>query len=53
VPWEYESRVSNELKALREFGQFRAGRLARLKHTYEALAIEPRLTRCGWIRREA
>lgn len=53
VPKDYESRMSNELKTLLEFGRFRADNLARLKDTCVALAIEPSLTRYGWIRAEA
>ncbi|HZN34672.1 MAG TPA: amidohydrolase family protein [Pirellulaceae bacterium] len=53
VPKDYESRMSEKLKSILEFGQLRADNLSRMKETYIALAIQPDLTRYGWIREPA
>ena len=50
VPEDYESRMSDELKTVLEFGQFTADNLSRLRETYMALNIEPDHVRYGWIR---
>ena len=50
VPADYESRMSDELKTVLEFGQFQADNLSKLRETYVALNIEPDHTRYGWIR---
>ena len=51
VPKDYESRMTEELKAVLEFGQLKVGdNLSRMKETYAALAVEPDHTRYGWIR---
>jgi hypothetical protein len=50
VPKDYESRMSQELKTLLEFGQLKADNMSRMKETYAALAIEPDNIRYGWIR---
>ncbi len=51
VPKDYESRMTEELKTVLEFGQLKLGdHLSRMKETYTALAIEPDHTRYGWIR---
>jgi hypothetical protein len=50
VPKDYESRMTDELKRLLEFGQLRADNLSRMRDTYIALAIEPNHTRYGWLR---
>jgi hypothetical protein len=50
VPKDYESRMTQELKALLEFGQLRGDNLSKMKETYLALAIEPDHTRYGWMR---
>ena len=49
VPEDYESRMSDELKTVLEFGQFTADNLSKLRETYMALNIEPDHTRYGWI----
>ena len=51
VPKDYESRMTEELKTVLEFGQLKeADNLSRMRETYTALAIEPDHTRYGWIR---
>ena len=51
VPKDYESRMTEELKAALEFGQLKMGdNLSKMKETYAALAVEPDHTRYGWIR---
>ena len=51
VPKDYESRMTEELKTVLEFGQLKKGdNLSRMKETYAALAIEPDHTRYGWMR---
>jgi hypothetical protein len=51
VPKDYESRMTEELKAVLEVGQLKgADNLSRMRETYAALAIEPDHTRYGWIR---
>jgi hypothetical protein len=51
VPKDYESRMTEELKTVLEFGQLKMGdNLSKMKETYTALAIEPDHTRYGWIR---
>ena len=50
VPKDYESRMSDQLKTVLEFGQLRADNMAKMKDTYVALAIEPDHTRYGWMR---
>jgi predicted TIM-barrel fold metal-dependent hydrolase len=51
VPKDYESRMTEELKAVLEFGQLKQGdNLSRMKEMYTALALEPDHTRYGWIR---
>jgi hypothetical protein len=50
VPKDYESRMSDQLKTMLEFGQLRADNMAKMKDTYVALAIEPDHTRYGWMR---
>src|SRR4051794_41670028 len=51
VPKDYESRMTEELKTVLEFGQLKVGdNLSRMKETYAALAVEPDHTRYGWIR---
>ena len=50
VPEDYESRMSDELKTVLEFGQFTADNMSKLRETYMALSIEPDHTRYGWIR---
>ena len=53
VPKDYESRMTDELKTVLEFGQLRADNLSKMKETYIALAIEPDHTRYGWMRAES
>ena len=53
VPDDYESRMSDELKTLLEFGELAADNMSKLKETYLALAIEPDHVRYGWIRARA
>jgi hypothetical protein len=50
VPKDYETRMTQKLKTVLEFGQLRADNMARMKETYIALAIEPDHTRYGWMR---
>jgi hypothetical protein len=50
VPKDYESRMSQELKTLLEFGQLKADNMSRMKEIYASLAIEPDHIRYGWIR---
>jgi uncharacterized protein len=50
VPKDYESRMTEKLKTVLEFGQLRADNMAKMKETYVALAIEPDHTRYGWMR---
>jgi hypothetical protein len=51
VPKDYESRITEDLKAVLEVGQLKqADNLSRMRETYAALAIEPDHTRYGWIR---
>ena len=50
VPKDYESRITEELKHVLEFGQLKGDNLSRMKETYTALAIEPDHTRYGWVR---
>jgi uncharacterized protein len=51
VPKDYESRMTEELKTVLEFGQLKMGdNLSKMKETYAALAVEPDHTRYGWIR---
>jgi hypothetical protein len=50
VPKDYESRMTKELKSLLELGQLRGDNLAKMKETYQALAIEPDHNRYGWMR---
>jgi hypothetical protein len=50
VPKDYESRMTKELKTLLEFGQLKGDNLAKMKETYQALAIEPDHNRYGWMR---
>jgi uncharacterized protein len=50
VPKDYESRMTKELKTLLEFGQLRGDNLAKMKETYQSLAIEPDHSRYGWMR---
>ena len=43
VPKDYESRMTEELKAVLEFGQLKVGdNLSRMKETYAALAVDRR-----------
>jgi hypothetical protein len=53
VPKDYESRMTQELKTLMEFGQLRGDNLSRMKETYQSLAIEPDHSRYGWMRMKA
>ncbi|MBI4661449.1 MAG: amidohydrolase family protein [Verrucomicrobia bacterium] len=53
MPKDYESRMSQELKTILEFGQLRADNMSKMKETYAALAIEPDSTRYGWMRVKA
>jgi len=50
VPKDYESRMSDKLKTVLEFGQLKADNMSRMKETYAALAIEPDNIRYGWMR---
>ncbi len=50
VPKDFESRMSQELKTLLEFGQLKADNMSRMKHVYASLSIEPDHVRYGWIR---
>src|SRR5204862_1315902 len=50
VPKDYESRMSEKLKAGLEFGQLRADNMAKMKETYIALTLERDHTRYGWLR---
>ena len=50
VPRDYESRMTDKLKTLLEFGQLRADNMQKMKETYIALAIQPDHTRYGWMR---
>jgi uncharacterized protein len=50
VPKDYESRMTKELKTLLEFGQLRGDNMAKMKETYQSLAIEPDHSRYGWMR---
>ena len=51
VPKDYESRMTEDLKAVLEVGQLKEGdNLSRMKETYAALALQPDHTRYGWIR---
>jgi hypothetical protein len=51
VPKDYESRMTEDLKAVLEVGQLKeADNLSGMKETYAALAVEPDHTRYGWIR---
>ena len=50
VPEDYESRMSDELKTIMEFGQFTGDNMSKLRETYVALNIEPDHVRYGWIR---
>jgi hypothetical protein len=51
VPKDYESRMTEELKTVLEFGQLKMGdNLSKMRETYAALAVEPDHTRYGWIR---
>jgi hypothetical protein len=42
--------MTKELKTLLEFGQLRGDNLAKMKETYQSLAIEPDHSRYGWMR---
>lgn len=53
VPEDYESRMSQDLKTLLEFGQLKADNMSRMKETYATLAIEPDHRRFGWMRTKA
>jgi hypothetical protein len=53
VPKDYESRMTDKLKTILEFGQLRADNMAKMKETYVALAIEPDNIRYGWMRVKA
>jgi hypothetical protein len=53
VPKDYESRMSDKLKTVLEFGQLKADNMSRMKETYAALAIEPDNIRYGWMRVKA
>jgi len=53
VPKDYESKMTEKLKGILEFGQLRADNLAKMRETYVALNIQPNLTRYGWMRAEA
>jgi len=50
VPKDYESRMTKQLKTLLEVGQLRGDNMAKMKETYQSLAIEPDHSRYGWIR---
>ena len=50
VPKDYESKMSDQLKATLEHGQLRADNLQKMKDTYVALALQPTHTRYGWVR---
>jgi hypothetical protein len=51
VPKDYQSRMTEDLKTVLEFGQLeQADNLSRMRETYAALALEPDHTRYGWIR---
>ena len=50
VPGDYESRMSEKLKTVLEFGQLRSDTMDRMKETYIALALERDHTRYGWVR---
>jgi hypothetical protein len=50
VPKDYESRMSEDLKTILEFGQLKADNLSRMKEVYASLAIAPDNIRYGWIR---
>ena len=53
VPKDYESRMSDKLKTVLEFGELKADNMSRMKETYAALAIEPDNIRYGWMRVKA
>src|SRR5262245_32571512 len=53
VPQDYESRMSEKLKTVLEFGQLRADNMSKMKETYVALAIDPDHVRYGWMRVKA
>ena len=50
VPKDYESRMSDELKTVLEYGQFTADNMSKLRETYMALNIAPDHIRYGWIK---
>jgi len=50
VPKDYQSRMSDELKTLMEFGQLRGDNLAKMRETYLALHLPAEIVRYGWIR---
>ena len=50
VPEDYESRMSDELKTVMEFGQFTADNMSKLRENYMALNLEPDHVRYGWIK---
>jgi hypothetical protein len=50
VPRDYESRMSDQLKTLMEFGKLSADNLSKMKQTYANLAVQPDHIRYGWIR---
>src|SRR5882724_8167072 len=50
VPKDYESRMSEKLKTVLEFGQLRADNMSKMKETYVALAVQPDHIRYGWMR---
>jgi hypothetical protein len=50
VPKDYESRMSDELKTLMEFGQLKGDNLEKMRETHLALHLPPDIVRYGWIR---
>jgi hypothetical protein len=51
VPKDYESRMTEGLKSVMEFGQLKMeDNLSKMKETYVALGVEPDHIRYGWIR---
>ena len=53
VPKDYESRMSDDLKTLMEFGQLKGDNLEKMRETHLALHLPPEIVRYGWIRTTA
>ena len=50
VPEDYESRMSDELKTLLEFGELAADNMEKIRETHLALNLPPEIMRYGWIK---